>query len=103
MDLEGSTLLNQHGYASQEIINLMLTGMARSNVHDGERDLGDGFVLKGVEKRSDVGFLTFFEYFGYFQVGENLKTPRVPVWIVCSESHYSVIFSVNANDTTDSG
>jgi hypothetical protein len=103
MDLEGSTLLNQHGYASQEIINLMLTGMARSNVHDGERDLGDGFVLKGVEKKSDVGFLTFFEYFGYFQVGENLKTPRVPIWIVCSESHYSVIFSVNSNDTVDSG
>lgn len=66
MDLEGSTLLNQHGYASQEIINVMLAGMARSNVHNGDRDLGDGFILKGVQKQADVGFLTFFEYFGYF-------------------------------------
>jgi len=102
MDLEGSTLLNQHGYASQEIINLMLTGQARSNVHDGEKDLGDGFVLKGVEKRGDVGFLTFFEYFGYFEVGDHLKSPRVPIWIVCSESHYSVIFSVNSGALSNS-
>lgn len=60
----------------------MIAGRARSNVHDGERDLGEGLVLKGIDKRSDVGFLTFFEYFGYFTVGENLKTPRVPIWIV---------------------
>lgn len=98
MDLEGSTLLNEHGYASQEIITLMLTGAAKSNVHDGDKDLGDDFVLKGVEKRGDVGFLTYFEYFGYFKVGEHLKTPRVPVWIVCSESHYTVMFSVDANN-----
>lgn len=51
-----------------------------------------------MEKRGDVGFLTFFEYFGYFQVGDFLKTPRVPIWIVCSESHYTVIFSVDANN-----
>ena len=73
----------------------MLVGKARSNVHDGDKDLGDNFVLKGIDKRSDVGFLTFFEAFGYFSVGENLKTPRVPIWIVCSESHYSCIFSVD--------
>lgn len=66
MDMIGNTLLNEHGYASQEIINLMLQGSAKSNVHDGDRDLGDGFVLKGVHKRADVGFLTFFEHFGYF-------------------------------------
>jgi hypothetical protein len=32
MDMQGSTLLNEHGYASQEIINLMLQGSAKSNV-----------------------------------------------------------------------
>jgi len=69
-----------------------------SNVHDGDKDLGDDFILKGINKRSDIGFLTYFEYFGYFTVGENLKTPRVPIWIICSESHYSVIFSPDANN-----
>lgn len=44
----------------------MLSGQAKSNVHDGDRDLGDGFILKGVSKKTDVGFLTFFEHFGYF-------------------------------------
>ena len=101
MDLEGSTLLNEHGYASQEVINLMLVGAAKSNVHDGDKDLGDGFVLKGVEKQADVGFLTFFEAFGYFTVGEYLKTPRLPIWIVCSESHYTILFSVDSNLLTN--
>ena len=53
----------------------MLVGEAKSNVHDGDKDLGEGFILKGINKRSDVGFLTFFEAFGYFTVGENFKTP----------------------------
>lgn len=97
MDMVGNTLLNEHGYASQEIINIMLQGSAKSNVHDGDKDLGDNFVLKGVHKKCDVGFLTFFEHFGYFSVGENMKTPRVPIWIVCSESHYSILFSVDSS------
>ena len=50
MDMLGNTLLNEHGYASQEIINIMLQGSAKSNVHDGDKDLGDNFVLKGVHK-----------------------------------------------------
>lgn len=99
MDMEGSTLLNEHGYASQDLINLMLVGQSKSNVHDGDKDLGEGFVLKGIDKRSDIGFLTYFEYFGYFEVGQNYKTPRVPIWIVCSESHYSVLFSVDSSNS----
>ena len=48
----------------------MLVGEAKSNVHDGDKDLGDNFILKGIEKQSDIGFLTFFEYFEYFTVGQ---------------------------------
>ena len=47
--------------------------------------------------------MTFFEAFGYFEVGQHLKTPRVPIWIVCSESHYSVIFSVDQNNINVTG
>ena len=93
--MEGCCLTNEHGYASQELLNTMLVGRAASNVHDGDKDMGDGFILKGIPRQSDVGFLTFFEHFGYFTVGDNLKRPQVPVWIVCSESHYSVIFATN--------
>jgi len=66
MDLVNCTLINEHGYASQEIINLMLTGQARSNVHDGDKDLGDNFVLKGIYNQAEVGFLTLYEHYGYF-------------------------------------
>ena len=97
MDMAGCTLINEHGYASQEMVNLMLVGEAKSNVHDGDRDLGDDFVLKGIERQADVGFLTLYEHYGYFEVGKFLKQPRVPVWIVCSESHYSVAFSVDGS------
>ncbi len=57
--------------------------------------MGDDLVLKGIHRKSEIGFLTFFEHFGHFQVGENLKTPKLPIWIVCSESHYSILFSTN--------
>ena len=75
----------------------MLVGMARSNVHDGDKDLGDNFILKGIQKQADVGFLTLYEHYGYFQVGKCLKQPKLPIWIICSESHYSILFSVNNN------
>ena len=95
MDMEGIVLINEYGYASQELINTMLVGRASTNVHDGDKDLGDNFILKGIHRQSDIGFLTYFEHFGHFQVGNYFKKPKMPIWIICSESHYSVMFSPN--------
>jgi hypothetical protein len=95
MDLAENCLINEYGYASQELINIMLVGVAASNVHDGDRDLGDNFILKGIPTKSEIGFLTYFEHFGHFKVGELLKIPPVPIWIICSESHYSVMFGTD--------
>lgn len=88
-------LVNEYGYASQELINTMLVGKASSNCHDGDKQMGDDLVLKGIHRRSEIGFVTFFEHFGHFEVGQNLKKPVLPIWIVCSESHYSILFSTN--------
>jgi hypothetical protein len=71
----------------------MVSGRASSNVIDGENDLGDGFIMKGINKQSEIGFLTLFEAYQYMKVGQNYKSPKLPIWIICSESHYSVIFS----------
>ena len=90
-------LIGAHNYATQELVNLLLTGKASSNVHDGEMRLGEGgdaTVLRGVNSRSDVGFLTLFEHYGYMAVGEHFKQPAAPVWVVCSESHYSTLFAL---------
>jgi ubiquitin carboxyl-terminal hydrolase MINDY-3/4 len=50
MDMPDCSLVNEHGYASQELLNIMLVGKAASNVHDGNKDLGGGFILKGIHK-----------------------------------------------------
>ncbi|XP_019495425.1 PREDICTED: probable ubiquitin carboxyl-terminal hydrolase FAM188B [Hipposideros armiger] len=97
-DVPTSHLIGAHGYCTQELVNLLLTGRAVSNVFNDvvELDSGNGDVtlLKGIAGRSDIGFLSLFEHYNVCQVGCFLKTPRLPIWVVCSESHFSVLFSV---------
>ncbi|XP_008583139.1 PREDICTED: protein FAM188B isoform X1 [Galeopterus variegatus] len=97
-DVPTSHLIGAHGYCTQELVNLLLTGKAVSNVFNDvvELDSGDGNImfLRGIAARSDVGFLSLFEHYSMCQVGCFLKTPRFPIWVVCSESHFSILFSL---------
>ncbi|KAF2368051.1 protein of unknown function DUF4205 [Trinorchestia longiramus] len=121
MDSVGVNLINNHGYASQEVVNLMLTGHASTNTFDGDTTLGDDvpsrkisintedainqvltrMTLRGVHQRADIGLLSLFEHYGSYKVGQHLKTPVYPVWVVCSESHYSCLFSRNPSVTSN--
>jgi hypothetical protein len=100
-------LVGHHGYANQELVNLMTVGQAFSNVFNGVKSLGgeddgggfgmdggvgggDSIELKGIPRRSKVGLLSLFEVYRSVQVGSFLKAPEFPVWIICSESHYTV-------------
>eukprot|EP00052_Salpingoeca_macrocollata_P014186 m.111081 g.111081 ORF g.111081 m.111081 type:complete len:285 (+) comp19216_c0_seq4:337-1191(+) len=95
MGVEADTLVSlPHGHANQTLINLMIAGCAVPNVFDGNQDV-DGMVLHGIPQQTDVGFLTFVETFSLLQVGSNLKCPRVPVWVVGSETHLTVAFSLD--------
>ncbi|OWM90759.1 hypothetical protein CDL15_Pgr020722 [Punica granatum] len=85
------------GHASQEIVNLLLCGEAVANVFDGRMDLGGGMFLKGVSSNVEVGFLTLLESLNFCKVGQNLKCPRWPIWVVGSESHYTVLFALNTS------
>uniref|UniRef100_A0A5B6ZUI3 ubiquitinyl hydrolase 1 n=1 Tax=Davidia involucrata TaxID=16924 RepID=A0A5B6ZUI3_DAVIN len=85
------------GHASQEIVNLLLCGQAVANVFDGRMDLGGGMFVKGISTTVEVGFLTLLESLNFCKVGQNLKCPIWPIWVVGSESHYTVLFSL---DTT---
>ncbi|KAG0463286.1 hypothetical protein HPP92_019355 [Vanilla planifolia] len=82
------------GHASQEIVNLLLCGQAVPNVFDGKMDLGGGMSLKGVSTSVEVGFLTFLESLNYCKVGRHLKCPKWPIWVVGSDSHYTVLFAL---------
>lgn len=93
-------MIGGHGYCTQELVNLMVFGRAYSNVFDGTKRLGsaqDGWmVLQGAPKRANVGFLSLFEAFQCIEVGTRLKGPFSPVWVVCAESHYSVLFAADS-------
>eukprot|EP01062_Namystynia_karyoxenos_P062098 TRINITY_DN55024_c0_g1_i1.p1 TRINITY_DN55024_c0_g1~~TRINITY_DN55024_c0_g1_i1.p1 ORF type:complete len:404 (+),score=124.15 TRINITY_DN55024_c0_g1_i1:81-1214(+) len=86
-------LIVEHGYCSQELVNLLLTGKCVTNVFDGAVDLGGEANFQGVENRCNIGMLSLFEHYGSMRVGKNLKDPAYPIWVVCSESHYTVLFS----------
>ncbi|KAL6885901.1 hypothetical protein ACP4OV_010162 [Aristida adscensionis] len=85
------------GHASQEIVNLLLCGQAVPNVFDGKMDLGGGMSLKGIPYSVEVGFLTLLESLNLCKVGQYLKCPKWPIWVVGSESHYTVLFALNPN------
>ena len=69
MDDPTAPLIGQFGHCGQELVNLLLTGRATSNVFDGAVPMGDGgLTLRGVARRSGVGYLTHLEALRYCQV-----------------------------------
>ncbi|XP_076860474.1 putative ubiquitin carboxyl-terminal hydrolase MINDY-4 isoform X2 [Brachyhypopomus gauderio] len=105
MDTPTSSLIGAHGYCTQELVSLLLVGQAVSNVFDDEMKLdssnGNFTLLRGVSERSNVGLLSLFEHYNICKVGSHLKTPRFPIWVVCSESHFTTLFSL-CEDLTSS-
>lgn len=98
----GGQLIGAHDYCTQEIVNLLLCGYASSNVFDGEQVLdgssdSDSIVLRGITSQSEIGFLSLFEAYQSLVVGSFLKQPRCNIWVVCSESHYSVLSTAEPN------
>lgn len=85
------------GHASQEIVNLLICGHAVPEVFDGNMDVGGGMTVKGIPSKVEVGFLTLLEAFKYCTVGQFLKRPKWPIWVVGSESHYTVLFAIQSN------
>jgi len=102
MDDTSASMIGAHGYCTQELVNLLLTGRASSNVFDGVQEL-DGSTFKGITQRATVGFLTLFEHYGNMKVGENLKNPEFPIWVLCSESHYSTLWSLQRHSSASRG
>jgi len=104
MDGPECTLVGKFGYCTMEFMNLVLTGKAKSNVFDGDKDLSEGndiMILGGIAEQSEIGQLTLFETYGGVEVGSHLKVPKLPIWVVCSESHFSTVFSTGGHPPSD--
>jgi len=93
-DIDETLIDPVHGHGSQSLINLLLTGIATQNVFDGNKDLC-GLLLQGIACHGRVGFLSFLECLRYVKVGAYLKEPEYPVWVLGSETHLTVLFSLN--------
>lgn len=96
MDDASAPLVGVFGHCSQELTNLCLTGRATTNIFDGDLAFEDGedsLRLKGVSGFPDVGFLSALEPLKLCEVGNFLKSPRYPLWVVGSATHYTLLFS----------
>lgn len=95
MDERNSCLIGKHNHCNQEVVNLLLVGKAVTNVFNNEVSLGkeEKTVLRGITSPSNIGLLSLFEHYNSCQVGSYYKDPEYPIWIVLSESHFSVLFS----------
>lgn len=87
MDVPTNTVIGQHGYCTQELVNLLLTGTASSNVFNGTTQLGSGkdvTVLRGVQAKSEIGLLSLFEHY---------KSCEVSAWHCAPPDKRDVVLS----------
>ena len=91
-DPTSTKLTSQFGHCGQELMNLLLTGQAVSNVFDNTMTLSGSLQCKGPQQRPAVGYLSQLEALRYCQVGGYYKNPRFPIWVVGSTSHFTVLF-----------
>ena len=91
-DPAGTRLTAQFGHCSQELINLLLTGQAVSNVFDNTLKPSGDMICRGISKRPDIGYLSQLESLRYCQVGSYYKSPRYPIWVIGSTSHFTILF-----------
>jgi len=101
-----SYLTAQFGMTGQEMINLLITGQAVSNVFDNTISLGGGgdattdnnnnddddLKCHGIQSQPSIGYLSQLESLRYCEVGGYYKAPKCPIWVVGSTSHFSVLF-----------
>jgi hypothetical protein len=90
-DPANTHLTGQFGHSSQELINLLLTGVATSNTFDNTVTLGS-LKCHGIQSQPSIGYLTQLEALRYCSVGSYYKSPEFPIWIVGSTSHFTVMF-----------
>ena len=87
-----TTITSQFGHTTQELMNLLLTGQATSNVFDNSMVLSEELTCHGIQARSAIGYLSMLESLRYCEVGGYYKNPLFPIWVVGSTSHFSVLF-----------
>ncbi|CAB9503916.1 terminal hydrolase MINDY-3 [Seminavis robusta] len=92
MDDLTAKLTAQFGHCGQELINLLLTGQAVSNVFDNTITPSGDLTCRGIQSRPRIGYLSQLESLRYCEVGGYYKSPKFPIWVIGSTSHFSILF-----------
>ncbi|CAF0766909.1 unnamed protein product [Adineta steineri] len=106
-DLDHTRLLGDRDESTIQMVTLALTGRALHYFHNGVIDVdSDGNLMEhpqyGVKDRCSVGFIYWSKHEddGFYhkqETGSMLRTPKVPVWLVCLNRRYGIMFSTNIN------
>ena len=74
------------------MVNLFLTGRARSNVFNDvmelENDTGPALVLKGIDCRQSIGFLSLFEHYQSCQVSLTRLPSKVKAQMASGQGNH---------------
>ncbi|CAF0762571.1 unnamed protein product [Adineta steineri] len=106
-DLDHTRLVGDRDESTIQMVTLALTGRALHYFHNGVIDVdSDGNLMEhpqyGVKDRCSVGFIYWSKHEddGFYhkqETGSMLRTPKVPVWLVCLNRRYGIMFSTNIN------
>lgn len=92
--LESGPLIDEiHGHGSIALTNLCLTGAATPYLFDGAKDIG-GMMLNGIQTNPEIGYLSLLEHYRYIEVGYKMKAPRLPCWLLSTETHLTTLCSL---------
>ncbi|KAL7530527.1 hypothetical protein ACHAWF_003414 [Thalassiosira exigua] len=73
MDDPNASLTSNFGHSTQELLNLLLTGVASLNAFDHSVKLSEEVTCRGVRRRPAVGYLTML---GLFQGHKEITISR---------------------------
>ncbi|KAH0482056.1 MAG: hypothetical protein KVP17_003075 [Porospora cf. gigantea B] len=103
-------LIRTFGHCSQEMVNLLLTGRAVSNIFNDSRQFlaesgrqEENLTLHGIGRRTCVGLLADVETQLLAEVGSYFKCPFFPLWVLAKASHYSTFLGVDIRLNDDFG
>mmetsp|Transcript_5270 Transcript_5270/g.8318 ORF Transcript_5270/g.8318 Transcript_5270/m.8318 type:complete len:826 (-) Transcript_5270:305-2782(-) len=83
-------IANRNGYCNQELVNLLLVGQATAGIHDDSNKEISAACGKGIQGPVDLGFFPPKPMAKL--LGNHLKSPTFPIWVVLAKSHYSLVF-----------
>jgi hypothetical protein len=94
MDPSEALLASGNGFCKQELVALLLSGRARAGIHDDSNEVAVSVLGPGVPCKQEVGLLVTGDQAN--MLGEHLRLPALPLWVVLGKAHFSVLFAREA-------